>query len=591
MNIMPIRFKCPHCDKPLSVKEHLAGKKAACPACKRPITIPAPVATAADVEELAATAFNDAPAAAAPPPETRTISFTCPFCDETVQVSRELSGKQTPCPNMECGRIIKVPLLKEEKPRDWRKMTASGPSVAQRGEAEPEGAWGTATSRGRVSQESLLDADAIPVEREPTTVGQWIKRGVLAVGALLVVVGAWWGVSAYLRTSAQRAALAKVLEAADAGKLGPTLRAELHRAAGEFQVRAQDPAETARDRFAKARAALAELDPKDTALSIERDLLLIEIALAQIELGSADEDQILRKVRLEWSTVLGELASTIRSIQRLELRLHALRQVCWRLFGDRQKELAVALAVQVSRASEDTKTIKKDEEESSETVRSFVESQLLALYLALDQNDRAADTQKEAGERVVRLGQAEGKALQGHFEEARKIALAKGSAELRLEACVAVAAVAVAHNKADEARASVENALQIESDLRKTKQPVPAWLRWQLVQATCRAGLAEQAKPVIEAIMDKTFKSQAQLELVQAELQKSQGAVELTFIDELLKDKDTLAYALAVERLSRKNSERGRSTNDLLEAVSEGFRPFVHAGIALGVQDRSLPRR
>ena len=33
---MTIKFPCPHCKKMLSVKEHLAGKKAACPACKQP---------------------------------------------------------------------------------------------------------------------------------------------------------------------------------------------------------------------------------------------------------------------------------------------------------------------------------------------------------------------------------------------------------------------------------------------------------------------------------------------------------------------------------------------------------------------------
>src|SRR5262249_18951535 len=54
--LMPIRFKCPHCKKPLVVKEQMAGKKAPCPACKKVLSVPAPV-SAPDLEALAAAAF------------------------------------------------------------------------------------------------------------------------------------------------------------------------------------------------------------------------------------------------------------------------------------------------------------------------------------------------------------------------------------------------------------------------------------------------------------------------------------------------------------------------------------------------------
>ena len=86
---MPIKFKCPSCQKPLSVKDHLAGKKAACPVCKKPMTIPSPVAAAAELEDLAASALADdpkpAPAAVAKtggaPAPLPTVDFSCPFCD------------------------------------------------------------------------------------------------------------------------------------------------------------------------------------------------------------------------------------------------------------------------------------------------------------------------------------------------------------------------------------------------------------------------------------------------------------------------------------------------------------------------------
>jgi len=36
-----IAFSCTHCDKSLRVNEELAGKQAKCPACGKPVTIPA----------------------------------------------------------------------------------------------------------------------------------------------------------------------------------------------------------------------------------------------------------------------------------------------------------------------------------------------------------------------------------------------------------------------------------------------------------------------------------------------------------------------------------------------------------------------
>src|SRR5438105_3529941 len=38
---MPIKIKCPSCQKLLSVKESMAGKRGACPVCKYMLTIPA----------------------------------------------------------------------------------------------------------------------------------------------------------------------------------------------------------------------------------------------------------------------------------------------------------------------------------------------------------------------------------------------------------------------------------------------------------------------------------------------------------------------------------------------------------------------
>src|SRR5262245_44216520 len=139
---MAIRFKCPHCKKALVVKDHLAGKRAACPVCKKPVPIPVPTAPPADVESLAAAAQADEPKAPVADTSQKPIEFNCPYCDEPQKVAAELGGKQTQC--KDCKRIIKVPMPKGEKPRDWRDMIKKGPTAALINLPEQlAGAWGT----------------------------------------------------------------------------------------------------------------------------------------------------------------------------------------------------------------------------------------------------------------------------------------------------------------------------------------------------------------------------------------------------------------------------------------------------------------
>src|SRR4051794_4281027 len=122
---MPIRFKCPSCQKALSVKDEYAGKRAACPACKKPMQIPAPVKHE-DAEALAMSAFADAPKPAAIVEKAvgQPVKMECPWCMEEVEFAADTRGKQVPCP--QCTRIVKVPLLKEDKPKDWRQLGSDG---------------------------------------------------------------------------------------------------------------------------------------------------------------------------------------------------------------------------------------------------------------------------------------------------------------------------------------------------------------------------------------------------------------------------------------------------------------------------------
>src|SRR5919109_1301458 len=103
---MPIRLKCPHCKKGLAINDKMAGKKVLCPACKKPFSVPAAPA--------------DKPPPPAPPPP---IEFNCEYCDTRLKFDADMGGKKAPCTNPECRRIIKVPMPKIERPKDWREVS------------------------------------------------------------------------------------------------------------------------------------------------------------------------------------------------------------------------------------------------------------------------------------------------------------------------------------------------------------------------------------------------------------------------------------------------------------------------------------
>src|SRR5438105_4269071 len=121
---MAIKFACPHCGRPLSVKDELAGKKGPCPACKKIVTIPSSTSTAIqapggvvgfrtgtpprsapmsseDAERAAAEVLAQQQSAPQPATPTRFVEFPCPHCDEKIKVAADLEGKQAPCPNPE----------------------------------------------------------------------------------------------------------------------------------------------------------------------------------------------------------------------------------------------------------------------------------------------------------------------------------------------------------------------------------------------------------------------------------------------------------------------------------------------------------
>jgi hypothetical protein len=608
---MPIRIKCPNCQTVLGVKDTLAGKKANCPKCRHLLTIPAPkaaaaaqaVASAEDAEALALSAFADE-APKPVPVSTKTIEFECPWCMEMVKVSADLAGKQTPCPNSECKRIVKVPLLKEDKPKDWRDMAPRGPSGAMRKDDEPEGTWTTA-QKSRVSTEALEEAGALPVKKEPVSIRTWVKRGVLAAVVLFALLGV--GIYAVVAWQTNRtwgpynAAMAAVND--PNSTLKPAAVSDLYRGAGEFYLLRRD-AKEARKLFGEARAKYVGVDTKNVA-DPERDKVLLELLLITVELGGDAESD----TTVAWGDVGTELLRTLMQFSTAETKLVALRELSSRLVARGQKGMALSLAEQLSPPEpketghpEPPADPPEGDEGPKQPPRKdkakpppspLIAGRVALTYSLGDQAEAAKaltvpNPRDEIKDLVPRLAFAEGKARKGEWDAARQLAKAPGPALHRLEASLAVAAVALAEKKAEEAKQNAQDARLAYGDLKKQKAAAPAWLLVQLVRTCARADMAAEAKDIAAAIADKNARALAQLELFLVALEDAKDQqVPASTLDDHFTVKDTIGFSLAVERLARHNTRLGYRSEalSLVRTVDEMHRPFVQMGVALGQQD------
>lgn len=610
---MTIRFKCPNpsCQKALTVKDELAGRKAPCPSCKTTLTIPrpkvpapagpagagpapaadkprpaakpkapvaAPVAPPPDLEDLAAAALAGE---TAPPPaekpeadgkagakEAAPIVFKCEFCDTELKVPAAEAGKKIQCTNPDCRLLVKVPVPKVEK-KDWRPVAQTGPSFARR--AEPEKLAGVQGGEvQKVSLEALEEAGAIPDEEEPVTLGERIKFiGLWIVLPLCVLVGGYLAWNAFAGRSAQRRALDAALVFADVKtpKLPPLLAAEIQRGAGAFQLR-EGKAATARDHFANARS----LAQQSQAGGVGRDRLLIELALDQVGLGG-DDRAVIDGAALEWDPpVATELQQTLNQLQGPEARADGLRTVGWKLVQKKQEGIALSL-----------RQLDPNGPHAA------------AMQFAAGQAKQAEEQfpppkQGEQVEGPTRVAYAEGRALEGNFDQARAEAKRPGPALERLEASLAVAAAAVAQDKDDAAKTNLEDALAIVGN--KATKNVPPQLQAEAARLAACVGLAG-AKALADALADKDARAAAGLELLRGEL-RNRAKLGTTgdmkqLADEYVKEKETLSYALAVEAVARHNTRLGHAgeVQEALEGLDESLRPFAQLGVALGLQDRA----
>jgi hypothetical protein len=615
---MAIKFSCPHCRKALSVKDHLAGKKAQCPACKKPLTIPAdgrPLrASPIDFEALAAAALADEPKAPAPAVPQTTIEFKCYYCDEQVRVGADLAGKQTPCP--ECRRIIKVPLLEKNQPKDWRTMDTRLPAGARRdvGPA-PEGAWDTASVG--VSRQALIEAQAIPQMRPRLTVGQWIKRGTAVAAGILVVAGVTWMGIRFLAAKRQEKALAKALQYLEPpDKLSPEAVAEIHRGAGEYAIRtlSRGSAERARNHFQQARAALlqaAKLEP------VEREAALIQLAQAQIDLGG-DKPDVDQETRLPWDEANKEVRQTLQNVGTPEGRAEALRQVTRKYLARNQGVSAVALASLFPAegpellATVGLEMLRAKQEQMAEKLANLALEKmapqtqpqegdvkppavppapsLIALWLALGKPDKvAAAAPPAAAEKerdlLILLGNVKGLAVQRSLDQARARLAAIEAPEDRLPLLIGLATAAEDSDQAAAVRPDLESALNLVGTELKG-QSVSPWQLVRLARAGVKAGLADRVQEVARLVPDAAARGRMQLQVLRGRLADSQQRDDDAGMK--IVDVNTPAHPEALEMLARHDARLGAAADmqKVIEGWEDKLKPFGYLGVALGLQDR-----
>lgn len=583
---MPIKFKCPNCQKLLNVRDHLAGKRAACPACKKPLVVPAPQAAPADLEEFAARALGDEQETAAG--QAATIDFACPYCDEPLHLSADLGGKQAPCP--ECRRIIKVPMPATKDVADWRKPDAL-PSLARRDDnAPPEGAWESTARPRTVSREALEEADALVEEREPLPLGQKVRRGIYAVCAVAALGIGWLVLRNYWTKSLQDQALSRATALIEEKQpsIQPEWAGAAYRGMGQYELQAGRYEEAA-NRLKKARS-LARTAAGDSA---DRDALLLEVALAQVDLAGGTTAKGEAEP-LGWPEAANQWRQTLAMVDSPSARVAAARELSRKLIARGQFPLAADLVRWLRTSLNPTGPGGQNKDQTD------ISAQPVALLLAVQRPAQAAvlippappETKKKKKkpkpDLVTQLIHQENWARQHQLSAARHFFVnAEGHVRERLECLLTLAAAAFDQDQAPEADTCFEEALRLLPTLPK-EEPGVSWLLWGWARLSARAGKVGSTKLFTDAIRNPALRAWVHLEQYRLQAAKAEHLADRSW-SQAVPDKTALAHGLAFEVFTRFKAKQGAGS-ELLDAVSqaepENVRPLGYVGLALGVQDR-----
>jgi len=634
---MPIRITCPHCKRGMLVDERLAGQKGRCKACQQPITVPplptsnnssapqtAPVETQtspaktqaaapADVEAEAAALFADEPKVEEPV-ETQTVDLNCPFCDEPIKFTADLAGKRAPCP--ECKKIIKVPELVKKEPKDWRKVEARGPSGAKLpDQPELEGAW-SSRSVGSVGKQSLEEAGVLPKVEPPRTRWQKMRLPVLIVGGLLVAGLSVLVVNSLRGRRAIERGVKEALAFTDAPEANPSTKAALAVAAGEYYLRCRTPQPDPRTGTATGQAKLAN-NQFGTALttlraapeSTERDALLADLALAEVDMGGEkpDADQ---ELRLTWDKTQQLLLAALRDIHDAQAKLFALRAVAQALREHGQAARVLPLTNQLFAAPDGDKAaalaiigldfLKAGDKNSAEKAADAalqlypknapakdakappLRAEVVTLALLLEKKDLPAVGDNEDDKANELIGKAEALARQDKWNEARKEAGRAEDAMVQFRARLAVAAAAVDAKLPDTT--DIEAAFKMAED-GLAKKAEHSWTMLSLVQLAVQTRLPEdRVRTLADQIGSTALRGRAQLAIFRSQLDKANQVVEDSAADKV--DAKSLARSLAAQALARHNVRMNAGYGGVVQSWQQPLRSFGALGIALGVQDQ-----
>lgn len=605
---MAIAFSCPQCGKGYRVKDELAGKPVACKECAAPMRVPAPVAAPAvphhEAESVAEAALKEAPAEPDSPPDE--IEFECPNCIESVKIDAKFAGKQAPCPN--CRRIVRVPQPADAKARNWR-AADHRPSLARHDDTALEGHWGNTTTTSVVSRDALAEADALRKRRPRPGTPKW-KIGLFAGGVALAVVLGVLLLRSH-RTAKQREDFLQLaFKAPDAGS-SPVIESELHRAAGAFYLRHREPRLADAEREIKmARDKAPPSNPNMTDKTLERTLLLTEIALTQAALGG-DAGEVANNTRLPWSKVQPELRRTLNVLnsgiqfpdggvtlayERLARALGmsgekepiapALIAIVFEKPEDRAEPLAI-IGLEFARLGSEGKerAVALAAQIRSLLGGAAVPAKVIALHLALDQIGQLPAVKPPGdGEPPldVRLGFAEGYAWRGEMEAAHRVARLPGRFEDRFAAAARIA------NVVELAAANPELAYAVDLLIQGLgARDLPDWPLIRLAQACNRAGSPSAAGlfDFLQKLPSLSPRSQAVRAWVQFELIRGGSGVPLTEATvQAMTPAHAAGVALAWEALGRQRGAAG-DVPASTDAAPEWMRTraLALAGVALGL--------
>lgn len=603
--IVPIH--CPECKERLRVPIELSGQRRPCPKCKKAITIPdlrkaqspngtkeqAAAPSTEAVEDLAADLFAGPPPAEEETKEQKKIEFTCPWCDEEIVLNAEAGGKREPCPS--CKRILKVPELKEDKPKDWREIEKRGPALALHNQPEElQDAWGTDV-RSKASRSSLEEAGVITEPKEPVSVARWIKRGFIAVAVVGFIVLAY----ILVRNAQLDGRQNKFLRLAQASfeetekKSSAGQRALFYYGVGEFYAREEKKPGEALDSLRKARFQFPVKPNSKSAPKLDEELLLVDIAKMQVRLGG-DEPKVIAETHMEWPDVQKDLGRTLQGIYSEDAKALALRQVSLNLMKEDKHAFALGLATEANAQEGAGRSLLLAEQAAILLALDKSEQALKLLQEPMPENKMAMEVLEQISntkgvDLITRLAFAEGYAYQGKYDLARDViklnSPARSTTSLPMARFIAELAVAeIAHHqgKVDEAKKSLAEAKSlVDDELKNTR--ISSLLMYQTARLTTHLESPEQAKSLLERIGNKGCKARAELEILKKQAEQQNEPLDISKFS----DKKSLAYFMGILESTRRGSNIGRQSELLgkIDDMDENLRPFSYLGMALGVQD------